>query len=120
MSELQYFDQPERLNPAVKQRWVDALRSGAFRQTTGQLFNREDYGYCCLGVLKQIEGYSQAEDGSELLDPACGLSNEIQGHLSAANDGEGRELQDKYAPIPHSDGPSSDFNEIAQWIDQWL
>lgn len=36
----------------VQQRWVDALRSGKYRQHNGELF-RESDGYCCLGVGTQ-------------------------------------------------------------------
>lgn len=45
--------------------WIDALRSGDYEQTTGRL--RCDDGFCCLGVLMDLEfpgqwGYdSQAE-----------------------------------------------------------
>lgn len=35
----------------VKQ-WVEALRSGEYKQSQGQL--RTDEGYCCLGVLSAI------------------------------------------------------------------
>lgn len=33
-------------------KWIKALRSGKYKQTTGVL--RSDQGYCCLGVLDQI------------------------------------------------------------------
>lgn len=36
----------------VKKLWLDALRSGEYTQTTGELKNSE--GYCCLGVLCDI------------------------------------------------------------------
>lgn len=37
-------------------KWVKALRSGSYRQTTGRLALRkkERFNYCCLGVLGQI------------------------------------------------------------------
>lgn len=37
------------MNKEVKRAWVEALRSGEYKQCTGRL-RRED-GYCCLGVL---------------------------------------------------------------------
>lgn len=37
------------MNQAIKAQWLAALRSGAYKQTTGML--RKDNGYCCLGVL---------------------------------------------------------------------
>lgn len=37
------------MNPQVKEKWLAALRSGKYKQTTGALHNKN--GYCCLGVL---------------------------------------------------------------------
>lgn len=36
----------------IKRRWVEALRSGDYQQTTGVL--KDEYGYCCLGVLCEL------------------------------------------------------------------
>lgn len=41
------------VDPAVRDEWVAALRSGEFKQATGRL-RRSDTGYCCLGVLCEI------------------------------------------------------------------
>lgn len=38
--------------PKVKERWLEALRGGAYKQTQGVL--RDEYGFCCLGVLCDI------------------------------------------------------------------
>lgn len=40
-----------KMNPTVKALWVDALRSGEYRQGKGQLHNGTTGEYCCLGVL---------------------------------------------------------------------
>jgi hypothetical protein len=40
---------PLEMNPEIRARWVAALRSGDYAQTTGKLRNNE--GFCCLGVL---------------------------------------------------------------------
>lgn len=37
------------MNAAIKQQWIDALRSGDYQQATGSL--RTEEGFCCLGVL---------------------------------------------------------------------
>lgn len=37
------------MNTEIKQKWVDALRSGEYQQATGRL--RNIHGFCCLGVL---------------------------------------------------------------------
>lgn len=40
------------MNPDIKQRWVEALRSGEYQKDTGRL--RTPEGYCCLGVLTDL------------------------------------------------------------------
>ena len=42
------------MNPQIKQKWVDALRSGDYKQ--GQNYLRTDNGFCCLGVLCDLYG----------------------------------------------------------------
>jgi hypothetical protein len=39
------------MNEYVKKMWVKALRSGKYKQTRGQLYNKLDNAFCCLGVL---------------------------------------------------------------------
>ena len=38
----------------VKDEWVKRLRSGDYKQGTGQLRNTGENSYCCLGVLCEI------------------------------------------------------------------
>ena len=45
----------------IARRWIDALRSGKYQQTTGTL-RSPDGSYCCLGVLCEIEGLKYDED----------------------------------------------------------
>jgi hypothetical protein len=40
----------EKMNPRVKQMWIDALRSGNYKQGTAALKSAKNE-YCCLGVL---------------------------------------------------------------------
>lgn len=50
------------LRPEVREKWVSALRSGEYPQTTGRLHDED--GYCCLGVLCEVaikEGVSIAK-----------------------------------------------------------
>lgn len=37
-----------------QQKWVEALESGEYHQTTGRL--KDDIGFCCLGVACDISG----------------------------------------------------------------
>ena len=38
----------------IKQKWVDALRSGEYKQGTGQLKCEGTNTFCCLGVLTDV------------------------------------------------------------------
>lgn len=53
------------MNPIIKKLWVDALRSGEYKQGTDQLrhpVQSGGYAYCCLGVLCDLyrEYHSEA------------------------------------------------------------
>lgn len=52
------------MNPEVKAKWIAALRSGNYKQTQYHL--RDDYGYCCLGVLCDI--YASEHQDAEWVD----------------------------------------------------
>jgi hypothetical protein len=43
------FHQMNKMNTEIKQKWVNALRSGEYEQGSEKLYSGR--GYCCLGVL---------------------------------------------------------------------
>ena len=45
-----------KMDPKVKAKWLKALRSGEYDQTTGSLCSVDDgaASYCCLGVLHEV------------------------------------------------------------------
>lgn len=53
------------MNPAVKEKWLNALRSGKFSQAQRRL--RKNGAYCCLGVLCEL--YRQEVGGEWRGDP---------------------------------------------------
>lgn len=56
-----------QMNSQIKQKWLDALRSGQYEQTRGNLCNK--HGFCCLGVLCDLYAKeTQTEWGNESLD----------------------------------------------------
>lgn len=68
-----------KLNRELMEKWVAALRSGEYKQHRGALRSHEDgdvgdVGFCCLGVLRNIEpGIERSkveftDDDAELLD----------------------------------------------------
>ena len=40
------------MNKEIKAKWIEALKSGKYKQTKGTL--KDEHGYCCLGVLCEI------------------------------------------------------------------
>jgi hypothetical protein len=70
------------MNPQIKQKWVDALRSGEYQQTRNYL--RTDNGFCCLGVLCDLYG----------------KENNVEWDL--VNDGGNYEFQDEESHLPSS------------------
>lgn len=90
---------PEAMKPDVKERWVEALRSGEYQQGTGRV--RMKGRYCCLGVLtalaekelgpdvwRNTEGIALSpkvakwaglvkEDGTPIVSPHLGLHRDL-------------------------------------------
>ena len=70
------------MNPQIKQKWVDALRSGEYQQTQERL--HDENGFCCLGVLCDLYG----------------KENNVEWNL--ANNGHNYKFQDKESHLPSS------------------
>lgn len=94
-----------------KQPWVDALRSGQYKQGRLELHNTRDDTYCCLGVLQDVcaKGglvIDEAADSFYLhrsqADEQLELSKETQSELAKMNDG------------------GKSFAQIADFIEQTL
>lgn len=54
-----------RMDPELKTRWVEALRSGEYEQGVSRLKYTPNGGtssYCCLGVLSELCGVPQETD----------------------------------------------------------
>jgi hypothetical protein len=68
------------------ERWINALESGEFKQTTFAL--RDETGFCCLGVacnLVDPEGWTfdtGAHAYSFLPNEACSTENAVKDHLT--------------------------------------
>lgn len=68
------------MNPVIRTRWADALRSGDYEQTKGSL--NDGKGYCCLGVLCDL--YAQDHGtGWEPCNKHAG-NNRVEGTLTSA------------------------------------
>ena len=56
------------MKKSIAMKWVEALRSGKYKQGTGELYNKEENAYCCLGVLCAINGIFINENNQSLID----------------------------------------------------
>jgi hypothetical protein len=100
------------MDKKVKKEWINALRSGKYRQAESQLKIRESgrrCSYCCLGVLCNIVDKSKWDgecwDGADTELPEdlkikLGISDDQQSTLISMND-----------------GGDDDFNTIADYIE---
>ena len=62
------------MNQRIKQQWIEALRSGKYKQTREVL--RDNSGFCCLGVLTDI--YLKEHNLSWTVESGCFLAPERQ------------------------------------------
>ena len=69
------------MNPEVKEKWLEALRSGKYKQGRNVLCSVNENGdrtYCCLGVLSEIavqEGFAQSVVEDNAIRYDCELKN---------------------------------------------
>ena len=59
------------MHPEIKAKWVAALRSGEYKQATGQLRRntRGKTSFCCLGVLCNLHAQAHPEIAAQQTDP---------------------------------------------------
>jgi len=91
------------LTKKLKQKWIEALKSGDYIQGKGFLYMNNTY--CCLGVLRKIARIQTTSDYllSDYKEDSCirGLSTDEQNKLADMNDNQ-----------------SKNFNDIAKYIEE--
>lgn len=102
------------MNRELKKKWIDALRSGEYPQTTGKLqrtcphiiYGRTDAppGYCCLGVLCKVADVEFRPDFDHLLPEGFEISLNVRRSLI----NELISMNDEGVP----------FNKIADYIEE--
>jgi hypothetical protein len=101
-----------KLDPALKARWVRALRSGRYRQGAEALLT-VDGSYCCLGVLAKIQRCNFSAVPVDMLDSSSPLREALAKYAGGLSE----EDQDTLAGM--NDGGAS-FDEIADYIEEKL
>lgn len=107
------------MDKALKAKWLEALRSGRYKQGKYGLRNSRDE-FCCLGVLCDVsgegewthtrcKGYSYWKEGKEADVNVLPL---FVSNFANLTDVEEEVLIDK------NDGDGLSFKEIADWIEE--
>ena len=101
------------MDPELKQKWIDALRSGKYQQARSQL--RSGEGFCCLGVLCDITNTEISAVGSECIENGKIVGYEpIRKMLGISHDGSD-------APMRYlwnlNDDKKWSFEQIADYIE---
>ncbi len=106
------------MNNRIKTLWIEALRSGKYKQGFGCLQDA-DGGYCCFGVLEKLaveEGAvpSLQPDRKYLSDTVVRWASLPEWHPQVPGpDGEKE-------PLAYLNDRGLDFNYIADRIEQYL
>ena len=110
------------MDQAVKARWVEALRSGRYRQTDGTL--KDERGHCCLGVLCEVERPPEVEIGWNTIQVRVPSEDgEPDVHIDAVL---GPDLERRWGTgdtavlTRMNDTEGLSFAEIADWIEAHL
>ena len=102
-----------KLTPELKKKWVDALRSGKYRQSRGALKGQR--GYCCLGVLASLAGVEDEKLKKYSGDPLNNFGIELPVHANK------RERADtETCLISLNDDAHYSFKKIADWVERYL
>lgn len=102
------------MNQEIKQKWVEALRSGKYEQGTTQLYWPSTNRYCCLGVLSCVMDMKLTSDGGSLM----GSVGQSIGYTSFAT--AGLSEPDIEFLWKMNDREEKSFLEIADFIEQNL
>lgn len=115
------------LDPQVKTKWLNALRSREFKQ--GRDVLEEDNQFCCLGVLAKVLNQDRKIDMGDVYLPTSlaakifncttPVSKSIQNELSNRNDGNEDGI-DALTGQKYYTGSPQKFYQIARWIERNL
>lgn len=114
------------MNKELKQKWIDALRSGRYQQGRAVLRQETPSGiyHCCLGVLADVSDHPRAktimESGYTCLPTA--VSYEFDINTPFTQIGEDVFSFETFLMRANDADPSSEiymnFNQIADWIEE--
>ena len=115
----------DAMKPEWKEKWVKALRSGQYAQTSGMLHSENPNGahsYCCLGVLLDISDIGHFEGPLYHLEE-CDAENRIVfcgGELESLTGYFEVTLEQQNKLVQMNDENGNTFAEIADYIESAL
>lgn len=108
------------MNPEIKAKWVEALRSGKYKQGTTGLHNNELNTFCCLGVLCEVQSVPRNDEAGkyssyvfDAYPSTIALSGEFASKLGIEDNAMG-------TVISMNDAHGNSFDEIATYIEENL
>jgi len=122
------------MNQELKQKWIEALRSGKYIQGQGALRSVDEDEYCCLGVLCEYLPNVRWENGddsnytavlfnelgdvtrSTLFLPGT-LNVDLGLNILIREDGDSYTI---YSMLMYMNDEGKTFNEIADYIERYL
>lgn len=101
------------MTPEFKAQWIEALRSGRYKQAQGTLYRQTVDGYCCLGVLCKVLApdlpITHVNSLDNMLDHdvrvRVGMDSKMMDECIFRNDGAKGQ-------------PQHSFAEIADWLEK--
>lgn len=107
------------MNKRIKAKWLKALRSGEFKQCTGDLTDGSG-GYCCLGVLqKVITGEEPPRRWSGVGSPSVLLPAEMA-FIDDVYFGRKPRRESAHVRLAAMNDAGKSFKQIAAWIERYL
>jgi hypothetical protein len=118
------------MNLEVKTKWVEALRSGEYKQTQKRL--RDKVGYCCLGVLCDLHSKETGQEWeneciylghAEILPDevvAWAGFNKVNLYSSFGITPNGQGVQCDGMPLSQLNDEGQTFEQIAKVIEEKL
>lgn len=108
-----------KMDTKVKAKWVEALRSGEYPQSRYALCT--DKGYCCLGVLADIQGYLTGRQGESKGVKSADNSMTYTGEIPRQQLEQMRLADSAHEKLIRlNDKVGLSFKQIAQWIEENL
>jgi len=114
-----------KLPKAFKRKWLEALRSGDYARTTGQLCKIEEkvsgetkVGYCCLGVAGVVLGCDTNKLGNHaVLNISHGVKQKVPKVLVSSHDNK---VVDYLVYLNDTTRRKAGFKTIANWVEKYL